>query len=81
MKRLKAWLVRVAVAKGWVLQPEDLVPAEVLASARLLVAQVPQQFGGQSGEFKRAQVFRALMNRHPDARHADCGLAIELAVR
>mgnify|MGYP001609679325 CR=1 FL=1 len=85
MKRVRVWLVRmglwVAGIGGWVQRSDDLVPPDLFASAKMLAAQVQQQFGGQSGEFKRAQVMRALINRHPHARHADCGLAIELAVR
>lgn len=33
-----------------------------------------------SGEYKRAQALRMLLNQHPEARERDCALAIEVAL-
>lgn len=52
---------------------------EIKTSAKELIAQMDNAVG--SGEFKRAQVLRALLNRHPELRERDCALAIELALR
>ena len=55
------------------------LPPEIKASAKELIAQMDNAIG--SGEFKRAQVLRALLNRHPELRERDCALVIELALR
>ena len=46
-----------------------------------MVEQVENKFGTQSGEFKRHQVLRAVMNSIPNASERDIAFAIELAVR
>lgn len=74
--RCGLWLARCG---GW--QGSYPIADDLMASARLFVAHVDAQFAGQAGEFKRSQVLRALLNRHPDARERDCALAIEAAVR
>ena len=72
----------IARLGGWVpLRLEDLASAELAASARMFVEHVQRGFAGQSGEFRRSQALRALMNRHPEATERDCALVIELAVR
>lgn len=48
------------------------------ASAKEILEQTSKMDG--SGEFKRAQALRALINRHPEMRERDCALAIELAL-
>ena len=70
------WLARLG---GW--HPVPLVSDDLMASARMFVAHVQEQFEEQSGEFKRSQCLRALLNRHPGATERDAALAIELAVR
>lgn len=54
---------------------------DILTDARKVVAHVGAQFPGTSGEYKRAQALRMLLNRNPEARERDCAFAIELAVR
>jgi hypothetical protein len=72
----------IARLGGWVPpRLEDLASAELASSARMFVEHVQQGFAGQSGEFKRSQCLRALLNRHPEATERDCALSIELAVR
>lgn len=78
---LKRWCVVVGL---WLCRLGGFVPYEapaldVLESARIFVAQA-NPLGG-SGEYRRNQALRALMNRHPEARERDLCLAIELAVR
>ena len=54
----------------------------VLARVTLgMVEQVESKFGEQSGEFKRHQVLRAMINTFPAASERDIAFAIELAVR
>ncbi len=73
------WIARMG---GWVpLRADEMASPELAASARMFVAHVQRGFTGQSGEFKRSQVLRAMMNRHPEATERDIALAIELAVR
>lgn len=45
------------------------------------VQQVEEKFGNESGEFKRAQVMRAVMNSDPSLKERDIAFAIEVAVR
>ena len=55
-----------------------MIGAQLMESAKMIIGQTGAMEG--SGEFKRAQALRALMNRHPEARERECALAIELAV-
>lgn len=48
--------------------------------ARAVVGHVEDLFPGTSGEYRRAQALRMMMNRNPAARERECALAIELAV-
>lgn len=50
----------------------------LLDSAREITAQA-ESMGG-SGEYRRAQAMRAMLNRHPDASERACALAIELVL-
>lgn len=52
---------------------------ELVKSAKTIMSQTALMPG--SGEFKRAQALRALMNRHPEARERECALTIELVVQ
>lgn len=93
MTRLRGYLVVVGLwlarLGGWQ-ETERLIEKlvdrfpindEILVSARMLVAHVEKNFAGHSGEFKRSQVLRALMNRHPGVAERDLSLHIEAAVR
>jgi hypothetical protein len=63
---------------GVMLIAAPAISDELMQSAKLITAQV-EMMGG-SGEYRRAQALRALMNRHPEARERECALAIELAL-
>lgn len=54
------------------------IQKDLRESAKLITGQVAEMDG--SGEFKRAQALRALMNRHPELGEGDLALAIELAL-
>jgi hypothetical protein len=54
------------------------LPEGLQASAKVIMDQTALM--GGSGEFKRAQALRGLMNRHPEARERSCALAIELEI-
>lgn len=68
------WTVQPAVCA----QPHADHP--LLDDAKIVAEHVDGQFPGTSGEYRRAQGLRMLMNRHPEARERDCALALELAV-
>lgn len=85
---IKRWMVVIGLwlarKGGWEeVQPLPLLPVPldqaIFASAQLLVAQAEGM--KVSGEYRRREVLRGLMNRHPDATVKDLALAIELAVR
>jgi hypothetical protein len=57
------------------------VEDEVMTAAKRLVGEVEKSFADMSGEFKRSQVMRALINIFPTKKAQDLALAIELAVR
>ncbi|KKK90179.1 hypothetical protein LCGC14_2725670 [marine sediment metagenome] len=79
MRRL---LVRVLVKLlDWLGYSPDGVPELVMRGAELAVEQVRYKFSGTSGEHKRAQAFRMLLNLCPDADHRDLGYAIEKCLR
>lgn len=52
-----------------------------LQEARTVVTHVQDKFPGTSGEYRRAQALRMLLNRNPEMRERDAALSIELAVR
>lgn len=54
--------------------------AELVDSARELCAQVQERNRGESGEYKRGQVLRSLINRHPEAKESALAMAIEVAI-
>jgi len=76
MLKFVQWLLKLG---GGVLIAVPYIPADVIESARMFVSQA-DNMPAPSGEFKRAQVLRALMNRHPDTRESTCALAIELVL-
>ena len=49
--------------------------------AKFTVKHVEDKFPDESGEFKRAQALRMLMNRNPEATEKDLAFSIELALR
>ncbi len=69
------WLARLG---GWNEFTHGLDPA-ILDSAKLMTTQA-ETMGG-SGEYRRREALRAMMNRHPKAPERDLALAIELALR
>jgi hypothetical protein len=81
------WLVRMGLwlAKkgGWTPDPcaraHADVKTDVYESAQLLMDQVDAGFPYASGEFKRREVIRAMMNRHPSLRTRELALTLELA--
>jgi hypothetical protein len=70
LARLFAWLSGSKV----VVIP---VPDNVLESAKLLCLQMKPY--NASGEYKRHQVLRGLMNRHPEEKEKVLALSIEIA--
>ena len=46
-----------------------------------LVDQVETKWGKESGEFKRSQALRAIMNSHPSLTERETALAIELSIQ
>lgn len=56
------------------------VHPEILESARLMTQQVEERFQGVSGEFKRREALRAMLNRHPDRPVRELALAIEMGL-
>jgi hypothetical protein len=71
--KLGVWCLRKA-GKKFILEPDT----ELVGSACEIVKQME---GKGNGEWKRAQVLRALINRHPSEKQRDIALAIEYAVR
>lgn len=82
MVRFGLWL---AQRGGWTPEVCSRVHAdtdsELFKSACKFRDQIENSFAGASGEFKRNQALRAMLNSHPQASERDCALAIELAVR
>jgi hypothetical protein len=70
--KIALWLARLA---GEDLVRMTHVGEDILKSASMLCDQVDSQ--DTSGEHKRAQVLRALMNRHPEAKERELAAAIE----
>lgn len=62
---------------SFILRPDTLLQDTV----GMMVSQVEDKFSKESGEFKRAQVMRAVMNILPDASERDIAFAIELEIR
>jgi hypothetical protein len=52
----------------------------ILAAARQATAEAERKGGEKSGEAKRAQALRMMMNLVPEASHREIGLAIELCL-
>ena len=75
------WIARLG---GWRPAPAARVQAPapaLLENARFFVAHVDEKFPRESGEFKRGQALRVLLNKHPEARERDCAWAIEHAIQ
>lgn len=86
MTTIKAWVVRVglwlATWGGWRPCALPHLPGDpLLESARALVADVDTRFAGTSGDFKRREALRVLMNQQPTAPTRDLSLLIELALQ
>ena len=76
MKKILLYLLRKFYQLDLVLLP--LVPSDVLTLAKNLCGQVDTQ--ATSGEHKRGQVMRALMNRFPTTKERVLAAAIEIAI-
>lgn len=74
--RFGLWLAR----KGGYGADNQGVESDIIDSARLITAQA-ESMKGVSGEYKRREVLRSLMNRHPEAKERDLNLAIELVLK
>lgn len=74
--KLACWIFKKCEI-DYVLLPDSAVQDSVSE----LVAQVEEKFKGESGEFKRAQVMRAVMNQLPKASERDIAFAIEVEIR
>lgn len=94
LERLALWIltkVRKEVLVAATPRDQVLVDAQQLVldktvlalkdPAFFVVKQVENKFKAESGEFKRSQAMRMLMNIQPEAIERDIALAIELAVR
>lgn len=79
--RLGLWL---AALGGWTVpvcqRPHVPDEAEV-AHARVVVADVQQRFADTSGEYRRREALRVLLNHYPQARERDLNLLIEVALQ
>ncbi len=77
--RFLLWLLNLL---GW--KPVQDVPiwenTELFKHAEFAVKQVEEKFPHTSGEFKRAQALRMLLNI-TNAAERDCALTLEMAVR
>jgi len=79
---MRKLLVRILIRLlDWLDYSPDGLPEVVLRNAEFAVEQVQQKFGDSSGERKRAQAFRMLLNLCPEADHRDLGYAIEKCLR
>ena len=74
--RFGLWLAR----KGGYDAHNQGVASDIIDSAKLISEQA-EAMKGVSGEYKRREVLRSLMNRHPDANERDLNLAIELVLK
>lgn len=73
------WLARLG---GWTPDPPCALPhltSDYADTARLAVREA-EKLGG-SGEYRRREALRVMLNLNPGARERDLAMAIELAVR
>ena len=82
--RFGLWLARWG---GWAEMPPappcsrpHLPDMAYLDTARLVYHEIERQHF-KSGETKRHNALRALLNRHPEARERDLALALELVIQ
>lgn len=71
----------VHVTEEVVIDSRHGISDEVFEHAEFAVQHVAKKFPGTSGDLKRAQAYRVLMNLEPEVSHRDLGLAIELCLR
>lgn len=87
----KAWRISRAFrilnkynVQYWTELPVSTVEEEITVlqnTVDQMVDQVEEKFRNEAGEFKRAQVLRAVMNILPDALERDIALAIEKKIQ
>ena len=74
-------LIRLLLALlKWLGYSPHGLPLEILAAARQATAEAERKGGAKSGEAKRAQALRMLMNLVPNATQREIALAIELCL-
>lgn len=56
-------------------------PTQLELTVNEMIEQVEQKFKSESGEFKRAQVLRAVMNILPNEKERDISFAIEKRIQ
>lgn len=76
---LKYYLLLAAEKLG--AQVISLPPAELLAAAKREVEKAEALYQDQAGEFKRHQVYAALLKKFPREPKREVGYAIEVALR
>ena len=64
---------------GYELYAANIAP-EILLAAGIATAEAERKGGARSGEAKRAQALRMMLNLVPEASQRDIGLAIELCL-
>lgn len=84
---MRAYIVRfglfLAKLGGWVepvCEKSHLPSPELLNHAKMVVAEVETKFGEASGEYKRREALRVLLNQFNEPTR-DLNLLIELALR
>lgn len=81
--RFGLWLsrlgLRLAERSGW--RADNQVDDDLFGDAIRVVRMVERSFPEASGEFRRRDALRVLLNRFPAARERDLALAIEMAVQ
>ena len=73
--KLALWLLKLDKSQVVILPAMD---EDFVESVKMFIKQVGSV--DASGEYKRAQVLRALMNRHPEVSEKICALAIEVVL-
>ena len=78
-ERLINLLLYLLSKLGYELYGANIAP-EIMLAAAIATAKAERKGGAKSGEGKRAQALRMMMNLVPEASPRDIGLAIELCL-